>query len=241
MYAGTRQVQAVSGLTLRRGVRAASRQRTTADRHACCGQSRLLRRCGAVFQRGQGVKLHADWNSISASTFSGPFLSLTPTSWSKLPGASQAGPTPGNAVDTQYPRPTGQSQYSNIGGVEALWISHTVGASGTSSPQAAVRYYQVGVTGGAVAAKATQAFTYSPDTAVFRFMPSLAVDRRGDMAMGYSATNARLNPAIRYAGRLAGDPVNSITQTEQTLIEGTGTQSGDCGSSPAPPPADIVR
>ncbi len=175
-------------------------------------------------------KLHADWNDLSASTFSGPFLSLTATSWSKLLAANQFEPSPGNKLDTQYPRPTGQSQYTNIGGVEALWISHTVGASGASSAQSAVRYYQVNVTGGAVAAKATQAFTYSPDTAVFRFLPSVAVDRRGDMAMGYSATNARLNPAIRYAGRLAGDPVNSITQTEQTLIEGTGTQSGDCGS-----------
>ena len=175
-------------------------------------------------------KLHADWNNLSASTFSGPFLSLTATSWSKLPDANQSEPSPGNKLDTQYPRPTGQSQYTNIGGVEALWISHTVGAFGASSPQSAVRYYQVNVTGGAVAAKATQAFTYSPDTAIFRFLPSLAVDRRGDLAMGYSATNARLNPAIRYAGRLAGDPVNSITQAEQTLIEGTGTPSGDCGS-----------
>jgi hypothetical protein len=62
-------------------------------------------------------------------------------------------------------------------------------------------------------------------------MPSVAVDRAGDMAIGYSATNLTLNPAIRYAGRLAGDPVNSITQDETSLIEGTGTQSGTCGAT----------
>ncbi len=45
------------------------------------------------------------------------------------------------------------------------------------------------------------------------------------MAIGYSGVSATLNPAIRYAGRLAGDPANAITQTEQSLIEGTGTQN----------------
>src|SRR5437660_3893078 len=124
-----------------------------------------------------------------------------------------------------------QNQYTHIRGVESLWTSHTVGASGATSAQSAVRYYQVKVTGGTVEANATQAFTYSPDVTVFRFMPSVAIDNAGDMAIGYSATNATLNPAIRYAGRLAGDPVNSITQTEQSLIEGTGTQSGTCGAT----------
>ena len=176
-------------------------------------------------------KLHADWNNISTSTFSGPFLSLTSNSWSQLSAANTTEQSPGNKLDTLYFRLMVQNQYTNLGGVESLWNSHTVGASGATSAQAAVRYYQVKVTGGTVEANATQAFTFSPDATVFRFMPSVAVDRSGDMAIGYSATNATLNPAIRYAGRLAGDPVNSITQTEQSLIEGTGTQSGTCGST----------
>src|SRR5258708_7122399 len=139
--------------------------------------------------------------------------------------------SPSNKLDTLYSRFMVQNQYTNIGGVESLWNAHTVGSSGPTSAQAAIRYYQVKVTGGTVEANATQAFTYSPDITVFRFMPSVGVDRIGNMAIGYSATNPTLNPAIRYAGRLAGDPVNSITQTEQSLIEGTGTQSGTCGAT----------
>src|SRR5947209_3234681 len=176
-------------------------------------------------------KFHVDWSNISTSTFTGPFLSLTATSWSQLLAANQTEQSPGNKLDTLYARLMMQNQYTNIGGVESLWNAHTVGASGATSAQSAVRYYQVKVTGGTVEPNATQAFTYSPDTTVFRFMPSVAVDRAGDMAIGYSATNATLNPAIRYAGRLAGDPVNSITQDEQSLIEGTGTQLGNCGAS----------
>src|SRR6266481_5954694 len=44
------------------------------------------------------------------------------------------------------------------------------------------------------------------------------------MAIGYTGTSTTLLPALRYAGQLAGDPANSITQTETSLIEGTGTQ-----------------
>ena len=50
------------------------------------------------------------------------------------------------------------------------------------------------------------------------------MDKDGDMMLGYSASSATLYPAIRYAGRLAADPVNTITQTENSLIEGTGSE-----------------
>ena len=36
-------------------------------------------------------------------------------------------------------------------------------------------------------------------------MPSLAVDRVGDMAIGYTKSNSTTHPQIKYAGRLAGD------------------------------------
>ena len=42
-------------------------------------------------------------------------------------------------------------------------------------------------------------------------MPSLAVDRAGNMAIGYStSSSAPPSPQIKYAGRLAGDPVNTL-------------------------------
>ena len=172
-------------------------------------------------------KFQVNWNSISTSTLTGPFNVTTPTSWSQLTGAGA--PSPANTLDTLYPRLMVQNQYSNIGGVESLWDSHTVGASGATSAQAAVRYYQLTVTGGTVAANSTQSFTFSPDTTVHRYMVSTAVDRAGNMALGYTASNSTLNPAIRYAGRLATDPPNAITFSEASIIEGTGSQSGNCG------------
>ncbi|HTP10971.1 MAG TPA: carboxypeptidase-like regulatory domain-containing protein, partial [Anaerolineae bacterium] len=181
-------------------------------------------------------KFHVDWNSISSSTFTGPFDSTTTTWWAQFSrGGATTAPTPANALDTLYPRLMMQNQYTNIGGVESLWATHTAGAgnptSNTTSAQAAVRYYQVRITGGTVEATANQAYTYSPDTTMYRFMPSVAIDRLGDLAIGYTTANTTTNPALKYAGRLYTDTLNTISQSEQTLYQGTGSQSGNCGGA----------
>ena len=170
-------------------------------------------------------KFHVDWSNTGNSTFTGPTNSATGSAWAAGPDVVPV--KNGNNLDTLQPRTMAQNQYSNLNGVESLWDSNTV--AGVDSTQAAVRWYQIPVTGGTVGS-ALQASTYNPDTDN-RFMPSVAVDHLGDMAIGYSVASSTLYPAIRYAGRLAGDPVNSITQTEATMIAGTGTQLGSCGGA----------
>jgi hypothetical protein len=174
-------------------------------------------------------KLQVDWAKISTSTFAGPETPVNATSWpnASVPNAA----TPGNSLDTLQIRAMAQAQYSNLAGAESLWVAHTVRRANTTG-FAAPRWYQLDVTGGTVAANTVQGTTWDPDAAnvLYRFTPSLAVDRAGDMALGYSSSNSTKNPGIKYAGRLAGDPMNTFSQTEQTLIDGTGTQSGNCGA-----------
>ncbi len=176
-------------------------------------------------------KFHVDWTHVSASTFTGPDTPLAATSWpnASVPNAPSQG---GNSLDVLQIRGMMQNQYTNFGGVESLWATHTV-RRGNTSGFAAPRWYQVDVTGGTVAANLPQATTWDPDGAnvIYRFVPSLAIDRAGDMALGYSTSSSTTEPAIKYAGRLAGDPVNTFSQTEQLLFQGTGTQTGNCGSS----------
>ena len=166
-------------------------------------------------------KFHVDWNSISASSFTGPFLPASSTSWpnASVPNAA----TPGNTLDVLQIRAMVQNQYTNIGGVESLWTTHTVRRA-NSSGFAAPRWYQIPVTGGTVGANDIQSATWDPDGAnvTYRFVPSLAVDRQGDMALGYSTSNSTTDPGIKYAGRLVTDTVNTFSQAEQTLVQGTG-------------------
>ncbi len=169
-------------------------------------------------------KFHVDWNNVLLSTFTGVTTPNQGSSWVLPPSSvpSQGG----NNLDTLGIRTMMQNQYTNIGGVESLWDTHTV--QGSVAGQTGVRWYQTDVTGGVIAAALTQVATHSPDSTVNRFIPSLAVDRAGDMMIGYSASSSTMKPAIRYAGRLAGDALSSLPQTEVDLIQGTGSQVGNC-------------
>ena len=176
-------------------------------------------------------KFHVDWNSISLSTFTGPDTPLAATSWpnASVPNAPSQG---GNNLDVLQIRAMMQVQYTNLNGAESLWATHTVRRQDTNG-FAASRWYQVNVTGGTVNSNLPQAVTWDPDGAnvLYRFVPSLALNKAGDMALGYSTSSSTTKPAIKYAGRLSSDPANTFSQTEQTLLQGTGTQTGSCGGS----------
>jgi hypothetical protein len=161
-------------------------------------------------------KFHVDWTTPANSTFTGPTNSSISTF---NVGPSTVPEKDGNSLDTLSYRLMMQNQYTNLNGRESLWLTHTVG-NGSSVAQ--VRWYELPVTGGAVGAVRQQS-TWAPDL-LNRFMPSLAVDKKGDMALGYSVSDASMYPAIRYSGRLAGDPLNQLTQSEQTLVQGLGYQ-----------------
>jgi uncharacterized repeat protein (TIGR01451 family) len=182
-----------------------------------------------IFLDGLTVyKFHADWDRISLSTFTGPDVPLAATQWPNSAVANAGQPGTATLLDVLQIRAMMQNQYTNYGGTESLWNTHTVrrALAGLAAP----RWYQVDVTGGAVNANLPQAATWDPDAAnvINRFMPSLALDRDGNLALGYSTshTTAGSFPSIKYAGRLAADPINTFSQTEQTLFTGTASQTG---------------
>src|SRR4029077_3303284 len=107
-------------------------------------------------------KFHVNWNAISTSTFTGPDTPLAATSWpnQNVPNALSLG---GNALDVLQIRNMMQNQYSNLGGVESLWTSHTVRRA--TGGLAAPRWYQTNVTGGTVAANLGQTAPWGPEGA----------------------------------------------------------------------------
>jgi hypothetical protein len=65
--------------------------------------------------------------------------------------------------------------------------------------------------------------TYAPD-GNYRWMGSAAMDHAGNIGLGYSISGTGMSPAIRYTGRLAGDPLGSMTQGEGVMVNGGGSQ-----------------
>ncbi|GAC1663625.1 MAG: hypothetical protein NVS9B15_26610 [Acidobacteriaceae bacterium] len=66
--------------------------------------------------------------------------------------------------------------------------------------------------------------TYSPDSN-FRWMGSIAQDKLGDIALGYSVSSSTLRPSIRFASRAPTDPLNTLS-SEQSVLAGVGSQAG---------------
>src|SRR5262245_54922935 len=166
-------------------------------------------------------KVHVDWTNTANSTLTGP-SNVTLATWGAAGTSIPA--KNGNALDTLRERLMVQSQYTNRSGTESVWLTHTV-ANPSNAALTSPRWYQINVTGGNVVTSGPlQQSTWAPDSTVARWMPSLAVDKDGNMAIGYSALSSTLFPAIRYAGRLLSDPLNTLGQTETSLIEGTASQ-----------------
>jgi hypothetical protein len=172
---------------------------------------------------------HVDWAAPSSSSFRGP------TQVSHIPYTVPNGeiipqPDTSTKLDSLYDRLMMQNQYRNIGGAEAVWLAHTIRSSPTSNT--GIQWAQIDVTGGTVATTPIQQQNYFPDTSLYRWLPSLAVDSAGNMAVGYSVSSSTTFPGIRYSGRLSNDPLNTLSQGEATLVAGGGSQIVSCGGSP---------
>src|SRR6185295_10629404 len=120
--------------------------------------------------------------------------------------------------------------YQKRNGVESLWADHTINNNQNGTGPTAIRWYQFNVTGGVIPAAPAQQQTWNNGgDGLWRFMPSISVDSLGNMAIAYSVSSATTEPAIRYAGRLAGDAPNSLAQGEAEMTPGGGHQTNTSG------------
>ena len=65
----------------------------------------------------------------------------------------------------------------------------------------------------------------TPDDGEYRWMGSVAMDKMGNIALGYSRSSAASGdyPSIYYAGQTLGDPLGT-TETEALIKRGSGSQ-----------------
>jgi Domain of unknown function (DUF4394) len=120
--------------------------------------------------------------------------------------------------------------YQNLAGVESLWASHTVNNNLGGTGPTAIRWYQFNITGSTIPAAPVQQQTFNNSgDGLWRWLPSLAVDGLGNMAISYSTSSSSSEPSIRYAGRLITDSANTLGQGEAILVAGGGHQTNSRG------------
>jgi hypothetical protein len=169
-------------------------------------------------------RFHADFATPANTTFA---LASSPAAaaFTELCGSTRAcvpqiGGVSTDNLDGIGDRLMFRLAYRNFGAHDALVGNFTVSAGGV----AGIRWFELrNTTSGATSV--FQESTYQPDT-TWRWMGSTAMDVNGDLALAYSASNGTINPQLRYAGRLSGDPLNTLSQAEVHLFDGTGHQTG---------------
>jgi hypothetical protein len=164
-----------------------------------------------------GTPANSTWTTFASPAAAG-FTLLCPSTRSCVPQSGVASSSYLDGIGDRLMFRLAYRKFSD--GHESVVGNYTVSSGGV----AGIRWFELrNVTAGPETL--VQESTYQPDT-TWRWMGSAAMDQSGDIALGFSASSSAINPQIRYAGRLATDPLNTLGQGEAHLFDGTGSQSG---------------
>jgi hypothetical protein len=112
--------------------------------------------------------------------------------------------------------------YRNFGDHESMVVAHTVKPGTGSTATAATRWYELRSTPPGGTFLDYQSGTLQDATASL-WMASAAMDKRGDIAIGMSASSVTLDPSVMYTGRVPTDPPGMMGALS-TVVQGTGVQ-----------------
>ncbi len=175
----------------------------------------------------QLYKFHVDFTTPANSTFTGP-TSLAVAAYTPAPSFGGAVPQLGttNKLDglgfTLMHRLSYRNFLNTAHPHESLVVTHNVSVGSGTSLRLAPRWYEIRNPSGTP--KVYQQGTFSPDT-TSRWTASIAMDKVGDMALGYSTSSSTLHPGIRFTGRIPTDAAGTM-ETEAGILQGNGSQTG---------------
>ncbi len=162
---------------------------------------------------------YVDWSNTSNSRFV-ELARLTPATFNSSfsSGAPQAGTS--QDLDLLNDRMMFRAYFRPFSDHKSLVLSRTVNDGGV----AAIRWYELRDDGNGW--YIYQQGTFNPGDGLWRWMPSIAMNANGDIALGYSVSGDNMYPSIRVTGRHAGDPLGVMTLPETSVFEGSAAQTG---------------
>lgn len=169
-------------------------------------------------------KVHVDWSDASKTTISPPQkLAVAPYHYLCDGQLSNCVSQPGaeRHLDSQGDKLMQRLVYRNFGDHESILAEHSIA---TSAHGGGVRWYEFRLNRQRDPVLYQQS-TYAPG-GFFRWLGSIAMDRKGDIGLGYSFGGDPNYAGQRFAARLAKDTKGQLTFHESVLAEGQGSQTG---------------
>jgi hypothetical protein len=147
-------------------------------------------------------QMHVDWTTPANSTFTEAPLAVT----QYTPGCynlsnvsdtycvpEPSSPTTKNVIDSVGDRLMHRFAFRQFSTYQSYIVTQAVQPS-TTRKQTGIRWYELRPSGATLGV--ANFGTISPDTLYYRFVPSAAQDKAGNMAIGYSGSSTGLHPSI---------------------------------------------
>jgi hypothetical protein len=168
-------------------------------------------------------RFFANWDEPSKTRIEGPVdIAVAPYHYLCDGQLTNCVPQPGTdrRLDAQGDKIMARVVYRRLGNRDSIVGVHSVK---TAAGGGGVRWYEL-----AVDARRTvtlrQQGTYAPD-GFYRWMASPAIDRFGNIGIGYSFGGTPHFAGQRFAARLVNDPLGLLSLKETILIEGEAAQT----------------
>ena len=177
-------------------------------------------------------QFHVDWKDPGKTSITGPTpIKVAPYHYLCGGQLTYCVPQPGSELrlDAQGDKLMARLVYRNIDGQESLVAAHSVD---TAAGGGGVRWYEFRVGPDKHRQKDKgrhvtlyQQGTYAPE-GFYRFMPSPAMDKDGNIGIGYSFGGSPHFAGQRFAGRQRKDPLGQLTLRETVLVQGEAADGG---------------
>jgi hypothetical protein len=171
-------------------------------------------------------QFHVDWKDPKKTSVLGPeAIKVAPYHYLCGGQLTYCVPQPGSELrlDAQGDKLMARLVYRRVGGRESIVAAHSID---TAAGGGGVRWYEFRVKDEkARGVSLHQQGTYAPG-GFYRWLPSPAMDKHGNIGIGYSFGGSPNFPGQRFAGRLASDPLGQLTLRETVLVEGEAADGG---------------
>lgn len=165
---------------------------------------------------------HTDWANASLST-NKLEESIAVDAFDLACGGGTCIPQKGTGqlLDSLSDRMMYRLAYRNLGSRQSLVGTHSVtGLAAKRTTGSGIRWYEFAPSGRSLSVR--QQGTYTPDD-TSRWMGSIATDKNGNIAVGYSASSTTEYPSIRWTAWQLGDPLG-VLRAERVIQAGSGSQ-----------------
>lgn len=167
--------------------------------------------------------VHVDWKNPANTKASGPTkIEVAPYHFLCGGQLTNCVPQPGTdrRLDAQGDKIMQRLVYRKVGNHESIVAAHSIS---TKAGGGGVRWYEFRLDKKRNPYLYEQG-TYAPD-GFYRWMPSIAMDKKGNIGVGYSFGGTPNFAGQRFAARLASDPKGALSLHETVLVNGEASQT----------------